>query len=199
MEEYKSNSHKSRGDQNNTTELTPVKKKEVKQVTTTAKTKKKSLGSKLAQTFLPEDVTDVKEYVIWDVVIPTAKNVLLDTLNEVLGGGRRVRSSGLVISGNRRDYRGISTNRSLNGRRRSGFEYEDVIVDSSQEAHDVLDELDALMEQYQVVSLADLYSAAGISCDYTYNDYGWKDISDARVVRDPQGWLLKFPRAVPIK
>jgi hypothetical protein len=54
------------------------------------------------------------------------------------------------------------------------------------------------MDQYKVVSLADLYSAAGVSYDYTYNNYGWTDISDARVVRDSEGWILKFPKAMPI-
>jgi hypothetical protein len=195
METYESNSHKSRGDKPGT-QLEPAKKKEVKQVTNTGKTKKKSILQKI---FIPEDVTDVKEWIVFDILIPGARNLLLDTINEVLGGGRRTSRNRSILGGGVRytNYSSMSGNRQQS-RRRSGFDYDDIIVETSQEAHDILNELDALMEQYHVVSLADLYSAAGVSCDYTYNNYGWKDISDARVVRDPDGWILKFPRAVPI-
>jgi hypothetical protein len=197
MEQYESNSHKSRG-ATPKAEIEPVKKKEVKQVATSAKEKKPSVGSKLQKIFLPEDVTDVKEWLIYDIFIPAAGNLICDTVNQVFGR-RVVRKGSILGGGGRVNYQAASYPRSsMAPRRQSTFDYNDICVTTSAEAHAILDELDALMEQYHVVSLADLYEAAGISCDYTYNNYGWKDISDARVVRDTDGWVLRFPKAMPI-
>ena len=41
----------------------------------------------------------------------------------------------------------------------------------------VLDSLDDMMEESGVVTIADLYSAAELSCPYTAYYYGWTDIS----------------------
>jgi hypothetical protein len=204
MENYPSNSHKSRQASGKETpkdaEMIPVDKKKVERVTThEAHTKKPGVSNKLAKVFLPEDVTNVKDWIVWDILVPGAKNLLLDVINETLGGRRVNRSSfnGTV----RTNYGGVRSNTVRAGQSRSiGFEFEDVTCDSREDAQAILRTLDDLMDQYNNVSVADLYSAAGISCsNYMYNNWGWTDISTARIVRDIDGWVLKFPKAISLK
>ena len=81
MEEYKSNSHKSR--ERAKAEL-PEKKVE-KIVSGSVKTKKKSGINKLAGIFVPEDVDNVKSYIFEDIVVPAVKDIILDAVKAVLG------------------------------------------------------------------------------------------------------------------
>ena len=63
----------------------------------------------------------------------------------------------------------------------------------------VLDQLEAAINQYQIVSVADLYDLAGITCrSYTANKYGWTDLQSAKVVRTRDGYILQLPRTVQI-
>lgn len=69
MEEYRSNSNKSKERQN---ELVPEKKVE-KIVSGSVKSKKKSGIEKLTSVFVPEDVDDVKSYIFEDIIVPAVK------------------------------------------------------------------------------------------------------------------------------
>ena len=37
-------------------------------------------------------------------------------------------------------------------------------------------ELEELISIYKIASVQDLYSAADLSCPYTYNNYGWTEV-----------------------
>lgn len=69
MEEYKSNSHKSRQNQNDDI---PEKRVE-KVVSGSVKSKKKNGLQKITNVFVPEDVDDVKSYIFEDVVVPAVR------------------------------------------------------------------------------------------------------------------------------
>ena len=92
MEEYKSNSHKSR-------EL--EEKKIEKVITGKVKTKKKSEIQKIVSLFVSDDVTDIKDYILHDVIIPEVKKSILDILGMIFGerGGRRSTSATKVSYG----------------------------------------------------------------------------------------------------
>ena len=61
-------------------------------------------------------------------------------------------------------------------------------------------ELEELISIYKIASVQDLYSAADLSCPYTYNNYGWTDLRSAEVIRarDDDGYYIKLPKALPI-
>lgn len=81
MEEYKSNSHKSRQNQNDDI---PEKRVE-KVVSGSVKSKKKNSLQKITNVFVPEDVDDVKSYIFEDVVVPAVKDIILDAVRAFLG------------------------------------------------------------------------------------------------------------------
>ena len=205
MENYKSNSHRSK---EKIKESDSERKKLEKVVQGTAKVKKKSKTSKFAEMFLAEDISNVKSYIVSDVLIPAAKKLFVDTIRDavdmlVYGGTNRVKRSGGFradyisynrFSDRRDDRRSISDSRT-----RSGYSYDDIILESRGEAEEVLDRMDELIETYGMVSVMDLYDLVGVSGNYTDNKYGWINIKNAEPVRTMGGgYMLKLPKAIPL-
>lgn len=205
MSEYKSNSHKSREEQNQQVEV--VDKKKIQPVAK-GKTKKKSEVKKFADIFVAEDVTSVKNYIINDVLIPAAKKAISDIVTNgidmLLYGEAKGRSRDRDRNGSRVSYtkyyeRGRESERDYDRRttRRSVYDYDDIILDTRGEAEEVLNRMDDLIDAYGMVSVADLYDLVGISGNYTDNKYGWTNLRNATVQRVREGYLLKLPKALP--
>ena len=58
--------------------------------------------------------------------------------------------------------------------------------------------MEELLERFEVVSVADLFDMAGVSCNYTDNKYGWTDLQDARVERVYDGYVIRLPKATSL-
>lgn len=194
MGEYKSNSHRSK-------EIEREEKKVERVVKGQVKSKKKN---KFADTFISEDAASVKEYIIFDVLIPAAKNAISDMVTtgiqmmlygEVRGGskskGSKVSYSKYYDDRRERDY-------DRRSRTRCGYDYDEIILESRAEAEEVLNSMDDLLERYGLVSVADLYDLVGVTGNYTDNKYGWTNLRHASVQRLRDGYLLKLPRAIPL-
>ncbi len=201
MQEYKANSHKSKTEQSD-----PIPEKKVEKVIAgTVKSKKKGELQKFADVFISEDADKVKSYILMDVLIPAVKKAISDIVTNgidmVLYGetGRTKKNSpGSKVSyrsyydkrDDRRDYDSPRT--------RTGYSYDDIILDNRGEAEDVLSKMDELISTYDFASVADLYDLVGITGNYTDNRYGWTDIRSASVVRVREGYMLKLPKALPL-
>ena len=168
---------------------------------------KKNEVRKLTDVFISEDVSNVKSYILMDVIVPAVKKAIYDlvvgTLDMSLYGGRGVNSKRPTAdkvsyrdynSVSRRDDRTYNTNRTA-----SGYSYDDIIVDTRGEAESVLARMDEIMEEYESVRVADLYDLVGVTGQYTDNNYGWTNIRNAEVVRVRDGYKIKMPRAIPLK
>lgn len=195
MEEYKPNSHKYKEEQKS---AVPEKKVE-KVISGTVKSKKKSEIKKFADIFISEDVTNVKSYILLDILVPAIKKAISDTVDMILYGGTGKSKSNTAASkisyrsyydSSRRDYSTVRT--------KIGYSYDDIIFDNRGEAEDVLSRMDELVSTYGLVSVADLYDLVGITGNYTDNNYGWTDIRSACVIRVRDGYMLKLPKALPI-
>ena len=197
MEEYKSNSHKSRERKSE-----PVTEKKVEKIISgSAKSKKKSGLQKITNVFVPEDVDDVKSYIFEDIVVPAVKDIILDAVRAFLGvnGNSRGKSSSASKISYRKYYDDRERrDRESSNRTRTGYEYDDIILDNRGEAEDVLFRMDELIDTYGVVSVADFYDLVGITGNYTDNKYGWSDIRNASVVRVREGYMIKLPKALPL-
>lgn len=197
MEEYKSNSHKARERKNE-----PVTEKKVEKIISgSAKSKKKSGLQKITNVFVPEDVDDVKSYIFEDIVVPAVKDIILDAVRAFLGvnGNSRGKSSSASKISYRKYYDDRERrDRESSNRTRTGYEYDDIILDNRGEAEDVLSRMDELIDTYGVVSVADFYDLVGITGNYTDNKYGWSDIRNASVVRVREGYMIKLPKALPL-
>lgn len=201
--DYTPNSHKFKEEQKATQAAAPAEKKVSKVVKGNVKIKKKSEVRKFADIFLPEDVSNVKSFVVQDVLIPALKKVISDTVDTFLYGGRRGNSSSSASKVSYSSYYGGDRFDRRDDRPpfdtgRRGFDLGDVILDTRQEANDVLNRMDELIDSYRKVSVGDLYDLLGKSCDYTANNYGWTSVRAAEVIRVRDGYLIKFPKPFPI-
>ena len=196
MDEYKSNSHKSRQNQNDDI---PEKKVE-KVVSGSVKSKKKNGLQKITNVFVPEDVDDVKSYIFEDIVVPAVKDIILDAVRAFLGvnGTSRGRSSTSSKISYRKYYDDRDRRDSAPTRTRTGYDYDDIILETRGEAEDVLERMEELIDMYQLVSVADFYDLVGVSGNYTDNKYGWTNVRNASVVRVIDGYMIKLPKALPL-
>lgn len=202
MDDYKPNSHKSKEAANDANE----RKKLEKVVSGKAKVKKKSEMRKIKDVFISEDASNIKSYVLMDVLVPAIKKAISDIVTNGIDmilygetGHTKRRTTASSISyrdyyNQKSDDRFRDTNRT-----RSGYSYDDIVLESRGEAEDVLSRMDELVETYGVVAVADLYDLVGITGEYTDNKYGWTNIRNAEVIRVRDGYMLKLPRALPIK
>lgn len=193
MEDYKPNSYKSKEEQNNPNE---DKKKIEKVIKGTAKTKKKNGLAKFAGNFISEDVPNIKTYIFKDIVIPTIKKGISDTIDMILFGSSRSNK----MNGSKVSYRSYyDSGRSTNyTETKTGYSYDDIIIESRGEAEEVLNQMCELISTYGIVSVADLYDLVGVSSNYTDNKYGWTNLRNAEAVRVRDGYMLKLPKALPI-
>lgn len=190
---YRSNSHKSKQ------ELAKPKKVE-KVIKGTARVKKKSEARKLMDIFIGEDVPNVKDYIVNDVFIPAIRKTLWDIVtgsaDMFFGNGHRQSRSKDGVSF--RDYNSMSSNRSIPRQTKSTYNYDDIELTSREEAIAILTGMDDILDSYTIVSIADYYDLAGVTGDPTANNYGWTDLKDAHIVRTRGGYMIRFPKPMPI-
>jgi hypothetical protein len=200
MEEYKSNSHKSREEQPQGTVL-PAKKVE-KVISGAAKPKKKGEIQKLADIFIPTDIASLKSYVIHDVVIPYIKKTISETVDAILFGGDspKKKTSASKVSYGSYYNKSSDIKRDVDRQNRSVFDYDNIIFENRGDAEAVLDAMIDIIDTYSVVSVGDLYDLADITTDnFNIHKYGWSDLSSAQVIRvRGDGYSIKLPRALPI-
>lgn len=204
MEEFKPNSFKSKEEQaEEPKKVEPVVKSKVKG-------QKKTELRKFKDVFISEDLAGVKDYVIFDVMIPAIRDALVDTLVNAVymiftgesktsresskpsSGASRIRYSRMYDDG--RDRPRVET-------RRTPYDYDDVIFETKPDAESVLQRMDELIELYGLVSVGDFYELAGYK-DGTYldNKYGWvgNELRSASIIRTRDGWQIKLPRVGPL-
>ena len=198
MNDIKPNSHKYKAENSEKKKIEPV-------VKSGAKLRKKNELQKVAGSIISEDAKSVKSYILMDVLVPAIKDAIEDIVTNgirmLLRGDTSARRSG--PSGG---ISHISYNKAYDRRDRSSLDrprgvmdFDDLILPTRYEAEEVLRSLDDLIETYRIVSVADMYEAAGIrDFEYTARKYGWKDIRRAEVVHVRNGYWLKMPNVSPI-
>lgn len=187
-------------------------KKVEKVVSGKTTTRKRSLLKRFADIFLSEDVADVKQYLIYDVLIPAIKENVADMINSAVGmmffgeATRRIRKPGGIQTGSKINYGGFYAGGERKekmpnyNRSRIAHNFDDVVFETRAEAELVLDGMAELMNEYRQVTVADFYDLAGMSTTFTDNKYGWTDLRGARVVGSPsRGYSIDLPRCTALE
>lgn len=215
MSEFPSNSHKKANadSKENVTET----KKVVKITTSDAVLRKKSLGKRFSETFVGGDAKGVGMYVVMDVLIPAAKDMVADAMSqgvermlfgEVRSSSRRTgmrpggsggyinynRPQSSPTSGYRREEPRVNPSR----RARASHNFAEIILPNRIEAEQVIDRLIDLVNRYDTATVADLYDLVGADRSYTDDKWGWTDLRGAGVTRIREGYLLDLPRPEPL-
>lgn len=179
-----------------------------------------TMGKLLRQTFIPEDVSDAKEYILSDIIMPAMKNGIFDTVMNIIdywrGGGGSYRKSTNVGApksriGQMYDY--SSRSRNTPSRQEpvvsSRYSYDDIVIEdypasqggsakSRADAEAVLVSMQNAIDRYTVVRISDLYDFVGLTGTPSDYNRGWTNLNGATCRRVSGGWLLVLPEPMPI-
>ena len=173
---------------------------------------KPSLGKRLRSMFFAEveDDKNIIDYVVGEIMVPALKDMIMDSFQEGMNrtfygnsrSSRRSRISSTTTSNHTPYHRMSSPNRDRPipiRRVRTGYDFNEIILETRADAIDVIEKLRADIERYQIVSVRELYEAVGETFSPTDNNFGWDDLSTASVRHTNSGYLLVLPQPEPIE
>lgn len=187
-------------------------------VTNEVKTRKKSLLKRFVNVFIGGDSKTVGNYVLMDVLLPQAREMIADAASSAVErmiygesrpGHRRggpSRLSGGPTAYNRYAVRGNNPlGRAGADDRRPVAEarsqdVDDLLFATRVEAETTLERMYDMLKEYETVSVADLNSLIGRSSTYTDRKWGWTDLHGCRIIPDRRRntYTLELTRTVPI-
>lgn len=71
-----------------------------------------------------------------------------------------------------------------------------IVLTDRREVSNIIDKLQDIIDQYEVATVADLYTLVGLPSKYVDNDWGWSDIGSPRTVRVDGGFQIVLPDPV---
>lgn len=202
MENFPSNSDASKSGE----------KKRVERVTSSdARRRKKPLRKQFKETFVAADTRSTFQYVLFDVLVPAAKDMIVEggeayLRRLILGDGRRRGGTPSPAAGamgyvqyHRMSKPSPQSQRPTMSRQaRARHDFDEIVLSSRSEAEEVLDRLYDLLSKFDNASVADLYELVGLESAHTDYKWGWTDLQGAGVTRIREGYLLDLPEPDPI-
>lgn len=180
---------------------------DVKQIATVT-VKKKPAAKRLRESLGLEETRTVGDYLVWDVLLPSAKDMLADLVKKgidvfLYGGtsqspsrkaGRGHVSYDGYYSAKRRDEI-----RKVDVRNRYVHDFSSFVFPDRQMADIVLSEMCECIDNYDFVKVSDFYSMVGETerSNFTDHSFGWDNLSTATIERTRDGYVLDLPK--PIK
>lgn len=203
--DYQSNSRKAKNNEG-------VPKKNIEKVVASeVVVKKKPLGRKIKETFIEADLKTVITYVAVDVLLPAARNTIIDAttkgIERLMYGEKAIHRRNFGGIGPRitynnpinREYREpITRPPSLIDARRPRKDNNDFILSTREEATLVLERMNDLIDTYEVASVADLHELVGFPSSHVDNKWGWSNLNNVDIRQIREGYLIDFPPAEPI-
>lgn len=164
--------------------------------------KKTSGFSKFISDFFAADAQTIGNHLVTDVLKPAALRLIdevVTTAKDVALYGENApptqKKPGVMAT--KISYDKASEKRVAPSVDTKKFDYP--VVSSKKDADVVIKQMSNILEQYDVVTVADLYELCDINdFPYTANSYGWDNLGDLIVVHTADGWLIKPPNPQPI-
>lgn len=188
----------------------PEPRKVEQVVTTPVTSRQKSVGKRLKEALIGGDSRTAVQYVIGEVIVPQAKDMISEALTSMIeriifngDGGRSRRSSNRTAG-----YTNYARYSSKNIRRGDRDErvtasprsrdLDDIIFETRAEAQNVLEQMNDLLEEYGLISIADLYTMLGWTQRSTHTDqkWGWDDLQAADIRMTRGGYILILPKHI---
>ena len=203
--EFEGNSFKSRREQ------TPKERVKLEAVVS----EKPVIGKKkwrLIDCFYTPSDKSLPEYIVQDLIIPNVNRAIGTVLHGIVtkifgvgtGSGPIYRPMNDWWGGSRGESYVEYSARTAQTRQKPqqptvSTDLESYALRSREDAERVLEGLDAYLETYDNVPVSAFFELIGITSPYTYNDYGWVNLAEAKVVTTENGYAIRFPRPVRIR
>lgn len=167
---------------------------------------KRSGFQKVFDMFISEDLGTIKDFIVKEVLVPTIKKSVCDTVvnatNILLYGQKASINNNILgrsnVPASYVAYSSVSSAQNVQpqpGR----YSLDDIVMNTHQEAEDVLRGMSDILQAYPSVSVAEFYELCGTTGSYTDNNYGWTSIAQAEIIRTKNGYIVKLPKPRPIK
>lgn len=204
ISEFPSNSETSKKNVPNEKDISPV-------VSSGAVRRKKSLRRQFKETFVSGDARTAIQYVVLDVLLPAAKDMVVEAGSQgieklIFGESRRRGASspqagptGYVSYNRMSSGRSSGSQRAISRQGRARHNFDEIVLDQRAEAEEVIDRLFDLVSRYESASVADLYELVGLPATHTDNKWGWTELQGAGVSRIRGGYLLDLPEPEPFE
>jgi hypothetical protein len=210
MDPYPSNSYKSKEETPPTDEATP--KLRVVPEGTRVIRRRAPMGRRFKENFIGEGQTYMGGLVrlISEVIVPTINEFqgiisAIETVSRMVRGDltapqTRNTNRPNVVNNLRpmTNYSRYSKDPSPRaGRGYERYEYDEIILPSINDVRDVISRLRNDLEEYEFVSLRDLYEMIGSGFSHTDERWGWYDLNGAYPKHVSNGYLLVLPPVQP--
>ena len=188
---------------------------------TPCKKAKKSGWQLFKESFIADEIGDLKEYIVKDLVVPMIKDSICDGISNTLS---------MMLYGEKRNYRrrdsyydrspsGVRyynySSQSYSSRRRerererereerryaTPASFDMAVARNMEDAKDILEELEDIFEDYGSVSIAQYHEACELPMTAEEHNWGWYSLVDVRLKEDRATGevLIWMPKAVSLK
>lgn len=193
--------------------------KDLTQITVNEVTRrKKPLGQRLLSTFIAGDPKQAFQDVIFDVMLPAARDMVIDGFTRGVeqwfyGDARTARSRNTSRPSGTNGY--VSYNRfasntqgSTVARRdedrspkvpRNVASPDDLVVGTRVEAESIIDRMFDIVSRWEQATVHDLYELVGITGEPIDQKWGWTNMEGATFRRIGSGYLLVLPKLEPLR
>lgn len=165
---------------------------------------KPSRIKRFRRSFIAGDASSVGEYVLWNLLLPAAKDAVSNVgstfIDMMIYGERRgqlphrgVPTQGLgstskinygsVSSGTPGSRLVLTPSQTPQDATQGRFSPNDITVPTRAQAEAIITKMFEVLEKYNVVTVANLYSMVGISPDYMDSKWGWTNLDSADIKR----------------
>lgn len=182
-----------------------------------------TFGVKLKNVFFNGDFRGAAEYIVADVLLPAARDMIVDSSADFVQRLVYGETSRRAPRRGHRDYGAVSRPQqrttynspaAVDRRMRDKEEYdrapvfrksnrrgwyEDVVVATREEANSILSRMCDIIDTYDIVSRADMYELAKIPTEPVDYNWGWDDLTDAAIRQTRNGFIIDVPQAEPIR
>lgn len=179
--------------------------------------KKPNILKRTARSMVADDVQNVGDFVVTDILVPALRNLIYDVI--VGGAGRTIfgsaqarrpgMSPGLFGTAQnlKTAYHAASNPQAAAASQPAGmtkqaqarFDFSEISLTDHSEALYIIELLKGRVAEYGTASVADLYDLLGHTGAFTDQNWGWSDLSNARVHQNRAGFVLDLPHPVPLK
>jgi hypothetical protein len=163
--------------------------------------RKRPFIKRVGTSMMAEDGGSVVQYILTDVLLPAAKNMISDAISQgidrLLFGDARPRRGDTKTGYT--NYSKVSRpagyeSRSELSQARANHDFSYILIQTRVEAEMVIDRLNDLISQFGEAKVTDLYDLIGATGSFTDQRWGWTDFRDARVKPVRGGYALDLPR-----
>ncbi len=175
--------------------------------------KQVATGRRITKNVVITTLKSVGSYILFDILIPAAKNTLSDMINNgsdmILFGEPKAWKRDRERSAPRVSYtsyydRDKDRNRNYDREHRdrvygrSVFDSNEIILPGRDDAEQVRQSMFDIFDQYGAVTVSEFLELVGLPDEYTDRNYGWTNLRDVEVRRIRDGYIISLPDPRPL-